>query len=34
MTLTDIAKDGSRAEAHRPFPRVTVTAGGWRHAIT
>jgi Ni,Fe-hydrogenase III large subunit len=34
MTLTDIAKDGSRAEAHRPFPRVTVTAGGWRRAIT
>ena len=34
MTLTDIAKDGRKAEAHRPFPRVTVTADGWRRAVT
>jgi Ni,Fe-hydrogenase III large subunit len=34
MTLTDIAKGGHKAEAHRPFPRVTVTADGWRRAVT
>ncbi len=33
MTLTDIAKDGSKAEAHRPFPRFTVTGEGWRRAV-
>ena len=34
LTLTDIAKGGHKAEAHRPFPRVTVTADGWRRAVT
>ena len=34
MTLTDIAKGGRKAEAHRPWPRATVTADGWRRAVT
>jgi Ni,Fe-hydrogenase III large subunit len=34
LTLTDIAKGGHKAEAHRPFPRVTITADGWRRAVT
>lgn len=33
MTLTDIAKSGTKAEAHRPFPRVMVTSEGWRRAV-
>jgi Ni,Fe-hydrogenase III component G len=33
MTLADIARSGTRAEAHRPFPRLTVTSEGWRRAI-
>ena len=33
MTLADIVKRGKTAEAHRPFPRVTVTTDGWRRAI-
>jgi Ni,Fe-hydrogenase III large subunit len=33
MTLTDIAKDGRKEGAHRPFPRVTVTNEGWRSAV-
>jgi len=33
MTLTDIAKGGTKAEAHRPFPRVIVTSEGWRRAV-
>ena len=30
--LTDIAKKGGKAEAHRPWPRVMVTSDGWRLA--
>ena len=33
MTLTDIAKGGTKAEAHRPFSRVIVTSEGWRRAV-
>jgi Ni,Fe-hydrogenase III large subunit len=33
MTLADITKKGKAVEAHRPFPRVIVTADGWRCAI-
>ncbi len=33
MTLADIAKGGTKAEAHRPFPRVIVTSEGWRRAV-
>jgi Ni,Fe-hydrogenase III large subunit len=33
MTLADIATKGKAVEAHRPFPRVLVTADGWRRAI-
>jgi Ni,Fe-hydrogenase III large subunit len=33
MTLTDIAKGGMKAEAHRPFSRVIVTSEGWRRAV-
>ncbi|HTP37587.1 MAG TPA: hydrogenase expression protein HypE, partial [Methyloceanibacter sp.] len=33
MTLTDIAKDGRKEGAHRPFPRVTVTNEAWRSAV-
>jgi Ni,Fe-hydrogenase III large subunit len=33
MTLADIAKTGKTVDAHRPFPRVIVTAEGWRRAI-
>ena len=30
--LTEIAKKGRKAEAHRPWPRVIVTSDGWRLA--
>ena len=31
-SLTDIIAQGRRVEAHRPWPRVIVTADGWRTA--
>ena len=30
--LTEIAKKGRKAEAHRPWPRAIVTSDGWRLA--
>ena len=30
--LTDIARSGRKAEAHRPWPRAIVTSDGWRLA--
>ncbi|MGA7456769.1 MAG: hydrogenase expression protein HypE [Methyloceanibacter sp.] len=30
--LTDIARSGRKAEAHRPWPRAVVTSDGWRLA--
>jgi Ni,Fe-hydrogenase III large subunit len=33
MLLIDIAKSGRKEEAHRPWPRVTVTSEEWRRAI-
>src|SRR6185295_3974689 len=31
--LTDIAKGGRKAEAHRPWPRTIVTGDAWRRAV-
>src|SRR3954468_4235434 len=31
--LTDIAKDGLKAEAHRPWPRFTVGTQAWGRAV-
>jgi Ni,Fe-hydrogenase III large subunit len=33
-SLTDIIPPGERVNSHRPWPRVIVTAEGWRHAAS
>ena len=33
MSLTEIARSGKQAEAHRPWPRVAVTTDAWRCAV-
>ena len=33
-TLREVLRDGPAVAAHRPWPRVVVTAEGWEHAIS
>jgi Ni,Fe-hydrogenase III large subunit/Ni,Fe-hydrogenase III component G len=33
-TLTELMQQGQEAPQHRPWPRATVDASGWNHAVT